>query len=301
MVQLDADNPYDDNEIYIRFGEPPPTTQYTAAGKVADWPDQYAEVPSTQAGTYYVLVRCTYDSGGSSDDYAFRAHRTRRADADVGGRDDGDAGQGVRVRLYRVQVAAGQRLIVQLDADNPYDDNELYSLRGLAHDDAVRRGGQGGGSADQYAEGAVDPGRHVLRAGPLYLRLRWQQRRLRNSRRHGRDVPTLTLGAATTGTLARGTSWTCIGWRVQAGQRLIVPLDADTRHDNELYVRYGALPTKTVYDAAGNASEPFRSVSPKCRRPRPGPTTCWSAVPMTSVRQRRLRHSRGHRTRRCRR
>ena len=77
MVQLDGSYSVDDNELYVRYGALPTTTQYDAAGKVANLSDQYLEVPLTQAGTYYILVRCTEDWGG--DDGSLPPTQTRRS------------------------------------------------------------------------------------------------------------------------------------------------------------------------------------------------------------------------------
>ncbi|RPJ37589.1 MAG: hypothetical protein EHM35_06250, partial [Planctomycetaceae bacterium] len=64
-VQLDgesANDLYDFNELYIRYGALPTATQYDAAGKESYRADQYAEIPNTQEGTYYIMVQCAWDA-----------------------------------------------------------------------------------------------------------------------------------------------------------------------------------------------------------------------------------------------
>jgi RHS repeat-associated protein len=72
ILQLDADSVSDDNELYVRHGALPTPSVYDAAGVVPDRPDQRCDVPITQAGSYYVLVRCTAD-WGPPDGYTLRA------------------------------------------------------------------------------------------------------------------------------------------------------------------------------------------------------------------------------------
>ncbi len=70
IVVLDAavynSNSYD---LYIKFGALPTTLIYDDAGDSPN-ADQAVEIPVTQAGTYYVLIRST--SGGG--DYTIAAH-----------------------------------------------------------------------------------------------------------------------------------------------------------------------------------------------------------------------------------
>ncbi len=56
LVTLDAATPFGANELYIRFGEIPDRGHYDAAYANPFLPDQQVTIPTTQAGTYYILV-----------------------------------------------------------------------------------------------------------------------------------------------------------------------------------------------------------------------------------------------------
>ena len=258
VVQLDADNTSDDNELYIRYGSPPTLTEYDVAGKEADRADQYAEIPGTQAGTYYVLVSCTSDALYSSDGYVIRAD----TDATLPTLTLGSASSGTLVNtydfdLYRVEVAAGQKLFVQLDADNASDNNELYirygALPTLTEYDVAATGA---GRSDRFVQISD------TQAGTYYVLVRCISDSLYSSDGYviradtDATLPTLTLGAASSGTLVNTQDFDLYRVEVGAGQRLVVQLDADNvSDDNELYIRSGASPTPVVYDAAGKEAD----------------------------------------------
>jgi hypothetical protein len=68
VVYLDGADNYNHYDLYIKFGSLPTTIDYDDKGDSPN-ADQRVEIASTQAGTYYVMVRST--SGGGN--YTIRA------------------------------------------------------------------------------------------------------------------------------------------------------------------------------------------------------------------------------------
>ena len=72
FVILDANDNSDYYDLYIKFGSLPTTIDYDDKGDSPN-ADQEVEIPSTQPGTYYIMVRST--SGGGN--YTIRARIIR--------------------------------------------------------------------------------------------------------------------------------------------------------------------------------------------------------------------------------
>jgi hypothetical protein len=252
MVQMHGDNPSDDNEVYLRYNALPTTTTSDAEGTVAGWPGQYCDVSPTQAGTYYVLVRCKSDFS-NSDGYWVRADTDATLPTlalGVPAADELDHANDFD--LYRVSVGAGQRLIVQMHGDNSSDDNEVYLRHSALPTTTVNdAAGKFAGWADQYCD--VSP----TQAGTYYVLVRCKSD-FSNSDGYwvradtDATLPTLTLGVPAVDELDHVNDFDLYRVEPGAGQRLIVQMHGDnSSDDNEVYLRSNALPTTTVSDAAG--------------------------------------------------
>ena len=122
LVVLDGEGNYDYYELYIKFGALPTTIDYDDKGDSAR-SDQAVEILSTQAGTYYVMVRST-SSGGN---YTIVAHDDVTFPSLSLGTPQAGTLQGTYdVKYYQVSVAAGEHLLVVLDGADDFDHYDLY-------------------------------------------------------------------------------------------------------------------------------------------------------------------------------
>lgn len=149
-------------ELYIKYGALPTPTHYDDK---SDSPnaDQAVEIPSTQAGTYYILLRSA--AGGGS--YTIVAHDGQTFPTLADGTPRPGALQSTYdCKLYQVTVAADQDLVIILDGASNYNHYDLY-LRFCALPTTLIYDAKGTGLyADQRIE--VDP----TQAGTYYLMIR---------------------------------------------------------------------------------------------------------------------------------
>jgi hypothetical protein len=126
IVQLKGDATSDANELYVRYGAAPTLSQWDWAAKAPNQPRQVLEIPAGLAGNYYVLAYGRYDSG-SVDSYQLRADTPSTAPLlPIGQMVTNSLADSGDFSLYRVEVGAGEHLIVQMRGDGAYDKNELY-------------------------------------------------------------------------------------------------------------------------------------------------------------------------------
>ncbi len=235
-------------ELYIRYGALPTTTTYDARGGLPD-ADQAVEVPNTQAGTYYVLVR-SYSGGGA---YSLVAHTTGTLPTlPVGTARTGVLQGAGDVKLYQVVVPAGEHLAVVLDATEfNLHKYELYIRYGALPTTATYDARGELPDADQAVEVAN------TQAGTYYALVR--------SYSGGGDYtivahtsstfPTLALCGPRTGVLQGTGDVKFYQVMVPADEHLTVALDGSPDlHIYELYIRYGALPTTVVYGDKGDGT-----------------------------------------------
>jgi hypothetical protein len=122
FVILDADDNSDYYDLYIKFGSLPTTIDYDDMG---DSPraDQAVEIPSTQAGTYYIMVHSTL-SGGN---YAIVAYDDSTFPTlTLGTPQTGSLQETYDIKYYQVSMVAGEPLFVILDGEDNYDHYDLY-------------------------------------------------------------------------------------------------------------------------------------------------------------------------------
>jgi hypothetical protein len=122
FVVLDANDNYDYYDLYIKFGSLPTTIDYDDKG---DSPrsDQAVEIASTQAGTFYIMVRST-SSGGN---YTIVAHDDSTFPTlTLGTPKAGSLQETYDIKYYQVSVTAGEPLFVILDGEDNYDHYDLY-------------------------------------------------------------------------------------------------------------------------------------------------------------------------------
>ena len=242
-VQMHADNSGDDNELYVRQGSLPTLTTYDAAGKVSGLPDQYADMANTQGGPYYVLVRCVFD-GTSSDGY------TVRADTDATLPTLPALNQNLvhanDFAIYAVTPSPHQTLVVEVDGKDAWSYNIVYVRRGALPTSAdYDAAGSTPNSPDQSVplpQAAADMYYVVVRCtywsspGDHY-----------DVRTNAPEV--LPINQDTSGSLAQDGDKRYYAVSAPGGKHLKITLDdLDDRGVNELYVRYGDLPTAGVYD-----------------------------------------------------
>ena len=260
VVQLDA-NAQDTHEVYIRHGavpNPDAPTEYDAAGKIVGHSDQFVEVPDTQSGTYYVLVRCTYDHAGSADDYVLRADTLGSlAELEVGVQQE-DTLSAQDFDIYQLTPGEGQHLIVQLDNASHQDGNEIYIRHESVPDwtDMSKFDARGRvtGHADQFVEIPE------TEAGLYFVMVRCIYDSASSSDAYTlradtlATLPELGIGAEVNDSVG---AYDFDIYQLTPGeeQHLIVQLDnVDYRDANELHIRHGAVPDwtdSTKFDAVG--------------------------------------------------
>ncbi len=113
FVVLDSDINTYVYDLYIKFGSLPTTVDYDDQGDSPN-ADQAVEIASTQAGTYYIMVRST--SGGGN--YTIVAHTNSTFPTlTLGTPKTGGLQSSFDIKYYQVSVTAGEPLFVILDSD----------------------------------------------------------------------------------------------------------------------------------------------------------------------------------------
>src|SRR4029079_7397816 len=79
------------NEVYVRFGNAPEPAHYELSFQTPFSPDQIVTIPTTLAGTYYVLVRGNYVPDGAAT-FSLVAHIVPLTVDDVTPDEGGDHG-----------------------------------------------------------------------------------------------------------------------------------------------------------------------------------------------------------------
>jgi hypothetical protein len=246
-VVLDATNyNYNSYELYIRLGALPTPTVYDDRGDSPD-ADQAVEIPATEAGTYYILVRSA--SGGG--DFTIVAHDGSTFPALAAGTPRAGALQSTYdIKYYQVTVGAGEHLFVVLDATNyNYNSYDLYIKLGALPTmlDYDKR------SELPDADQAVEI--RTTQAGTYYIMIR--------ATSGGGDYtitahtaatfPTLIPGVPKAGSLQSTYDVKFYQVTVAAGEDLMVRLDGTPDYNHyDLYLRFGVLPTTLTYDAMGD-------------------------------------------------
>ncbi len=128
FVVLDgARNNSDTSMLYIKFGSLPTTADYDDKGDSAK-ADQAVEIPSTQAGTYYIMVLSTYSYYGGG--YTIVAHTSSTFPTLSVGTPITGTLQGTNdIEYYQVSVAAGEHLFVVLDGANDSSDTSMLYIK----------------------------------------------------------------------------------------------------------------------------------------------------------------------------
>ena len=261
VVQLDNADDRDSNEIYIRHGAVPDWTdpaKYDAAGTVPGYPDQFVDIPQTEAGTYFVLVRCTYDSTDSSDDYALRADTLATLPSlEIGVQSDDMLGE-EDFDIYQVEPGAGEHLVVQLDNADDRDSNEIYIRHGAVPDWTDPAKYDADGTVPGYPDQFVDIPQ--TEAGTYFVLVRCTYDSTDSSDDYAlradtlATLPSLEIGVQSDDMLGEE-DFDIYQVEPGAGEHLVVQLDnADDRDSNEIYIRHGAVPDWTdpaKYEADG--------------------------------------------------
>ena len=260
IVQLNGDS-HDSNELYIRYGDipdPNDPSKYDAAGIVTGHADQFVEVAQTQAGNYFVLVRCTYLYGTDPSDYAIRADTLATLPRlEIGVQADGTL-NAYDFDIYQVEPGDDQHLVVQFNDASSHDENALYIRYGAVPDwsDPAKYDAAGTvvNHADQFVEiSETQTGTYFVLAHCTY--------------NYGTNPNDYAIRADTLATLPRleigiqaddaFNAYDFDIYQVEPGddQHLVVQFnDASSHDENALYIRYGAVPDwsdPAKYDAAG--------------------------------------------------
>jgi hypothetical protein len=241
FVILDSTGNGYNAELYIKFGAQPSTSNYDVKSSLPN-ADQAVEIAGTQVGTYYILVRSTY--GGLS--YTITAHtRITFPTLSIGNALSETIQNTWDMKFYQVSTGAGEHLSVVLDSAGNGNNAELYIRFGALPTTGVYDGKSGLPNADQVVDISS------TQAGTYYVLVRstyggWS---FTVTAHDGGTLPALSLGIASNGT-TQGT-WDVKFYQVSvgAGEHLSVVLDSSSNGSNgELYIRYGAFPTTSVYD-----------------------------------------------------
>ena len=134
-LTLDGAGQDNGNELYLRYGSMPTRGQFDAAGKDPFVPDQAAVIPTTQAGTYYVML---YGASGGTQAFSLVAESLPFSLQQADFTEIGDAGPatlridgarfaagakfylinaaGVRIDASQVHIASGSEAYITFDA-----------------------------------------------------------------------------------------------------------------------------------------------------------------------------------------
>lgn len=241
---LDAADNANTYSLYVRRGALPNLDTFDAEGLLSD-ADQAAEIASTTAGTYYILVR-SLNGGGN---FTLAAHTNATLPTLTPGTPVSGSLQGVNdVKFYRVNATAGQHLTVILDGSDNTASFGLYVNFGALPDPLTYEAAGDMPDSDQAAEIASTT------AGSYYVML------LSLSGGGGYSLvahtnatfPALTLGTPRAGTLQDTGDVRWYQFSASAGQHLFFLLDAaNATAEYDLYVRYAALPSLFDSDVEG--------------------------------------------------
>jgi peptidyl-Asp metalloendopeptidase len=246
FVTLDAADNYNYYDLYIKFGSLPTTVDYDDKG---DSPrsDQAVEIASTQAGTYYVMVRST--SGGGN--YAIVAHNNSTFPTLTLGTPKAGSLQGTYdIKYYQVSVTAGDHLFAVLDATDNYNYYDLYIKFGSLPTTVDYDNKGDSPRSDQAVEIAS------TQAGTYYVMVRSTSGGGNYAivAHNSSTFPTLTLGTPKAGSLQGTYDIKYYQVSVTAGEPLFVILDGENNYDHyDLYIKFGSLPTTVDYDDKGDS------------------------------------------------
>jgi serine protease len=261
IFQLDVKDTDDRDELYVRRGALPTLQEYDFVAN-SNRADQFLEIDSAQAGTYYVMVYGKTDAWpGWEDGYTLRVDNDDTLPIlTVGGSPvSGAIETADSFQFYRLEgVTEGEHLIFHLDVKDTDDRDELYVRRGalptLHEYDFVANSNR----ADQFLE--IDS----AQAGTYYVMVygktdAWPGWEDGYTLRVDNDdtLPILTVGGSpVSGAIATADSFQFYRLEgVTEGEHLIFQLDVkDTDDRDELYVRRGALPTLQEYDFVANSN-----------------------------------------------
>jgi len=249
FVMLDKDSCWD-SEIIIKYAEPLPYWDYDDKdGGNGDYSDQAVEISSTQAGYYYIRVKSHHYAAGS---YNVTAHDNTTLPAlTMNVPAAGSLSWNEDEVYYQIQVPAGDRLFVMLDKDSRWDSEIMIKYGALPTD--ADNDAKGGGNGD-YSEQAVEISSTQL--GYYYIRVK----SFYSSGGSYIITPRTSLDELTSDTPVSGD----LTWRgetqyyeilIPSGEHLYVKLNKDSSWNSTIYIRCGALPTPTEYDAmmSGNS------------------------------------------------
>ncbi len=259
FVILDgANNNNTTSSLFIKFGSLPTLSDYEDKGDSPN-ADQAVEIASTQAGTYYIMVRST--NGGGN--YTIVAHTGSTFPTLTLGAAQAGSLQGTfDIKYYQVSVTAGQHLFVILDgANNNNTTSSLFikfgSLPTLSDYEDMGKSP----NADQAVEIPS------TQAGTYYIMVRSTYSQFGGSytivAHTSNTFPTLTLGTATTGSLQGTNDIKYYQVSVTAGQRLIVALGGTSNNINDtssLFIKFGTLPTTVDYEVKGDSANANQEV-----------------------------------------
>ena len=248
-IQLDG-HAYGSNEMFVRYGTVPSMDVYDYEGTGSGM-DKQVDVPSTQAGTYYVLAHAaTLDA---SRDYTMRADVTSTLDTiPVGGEVDGQFEGTSDVHVYQVHVGAGEHLTIQLDG-HAYGSNTLFVRYGTVPSmDVYDYEGTGSGMDKQVDVPSTQAGTYYVlaHAATLDASRDYTMRADVTS-----TLDTIPVGGEVDGQFEGTSDVHVYQVHVGAGEHLTIQLDGHAYGSNEMFVRYGTVPSLDVYDHEGTGSD----------------------------------------------
>jgi|GEM_PF-1025415 len=269
-----------DFDLYIKKDAKPTTTSYLARGYTSS-ADETVSV-SNPAGTYYVMV---YDYKGSGD-YTISAILETGSNGGNDGSGNNSGGNNDNVveltsgvaktgsldasntkAYYKITASSGTALKVVLDGPNGADfdlyvkkgampTTSSYDVRGYTNsaDESVSINNPSGtyyimvnrysGSGQFTITATVESGNNGGNGG-----------------NNSDNVVELTSGVAKTGSLDASNTKAYYKITASSGTALKVVLDGPNGADFDLYVKKGAMPTTSSYDARGYTNSADESVS----------------------------------------
>ncbi len=230
-----------DSSVYIKYGQLPTTSDYDDMNSSSY--DQSLEIPSTQSGTYYIML---VSGNPSSNSYTITP-RTSLESLTIGAPTSGTLSYYGAKQYYQLSLAAGLQLFVLLEKTISWNSSVYIKYGQLPttsdYDD------MNSSSYDQSVEIAN------TQSGTYYIMLVSGNPSSNSYTITPRtSLESLTIGSPTSGTLSYYGAKQYYQLSLAAGLQLFVLLEKTISWNSSVYIKYGQLPTTSDYDDMNSSS-----------------------------------------------
>jgi YD repeat-containing protein len=228
-------------KIYVKHGNLPTSSDYDAYSRSSI--DQALDIPTTQAGYYYVMVESDYSSGGS---YTVTP-RTSLDELSIGTPTSGTLSWDGDKQYYQLNASAGQHLFFILEKTQSW-----YCKIYIKHGNLPTSS-----DYDAYSRSSIDQALDIptTQAGYYYVMVESDYSSGGSYTVTPRtSLDELTIGTPTSGTLSWDGDKHYYQINVPTGQHLFLILEKDNSWSSYFYIKYLTLPTSSDYDDRDSGS-----------------------------------------------